>query len=203
MGNHAAVYPSRTRGSMGNHAAVYPGSTRGSMGNHAALYPGRCRRSTRGSMGNHAAVPPGRAFEGEPQLLKSKARNNTCSMPSPLSSHVSSGSSSSRELAAVIELTWLFSCSSEEIGKEIGAGAALSDSHGGAVRAFGGEEEEQMAYSRGREREVLMVQDEDRRVKLSCRDNTHAKTKAHNRRTELHVLLACTRPNMEPGVSLV
>ena len=77
-------------------------------------------------MGNHAAVPPGRAFEGEPQLLKSKARNNTCSMPSPLSSHVSSGSSSSRELAAVIELTWLFSCSSEEIGKEIGAGAALS-----------------------------------------------------------------------------
>ena len=62
-------------------------------------------------------------------------------MPSPLSSHVSSGSSSSRELAAVIELTWLFSCSSEEIGKEIGAGAALSDSHGGAVRAFGGEED--------------------------------------------------------------
>ena len=92
-------------------------------------------------MGNHAAVPPGRAFEGEPQLLKSKARNNTCSMPSPLSSHVSSGSSSSRELAAVIELTWLFSCSSEEIG-ELAPRLGLSTPTVAAVWVCGGEEEE-------------------------------------------------------------
>ena len=63
-------------------------------------------------------------------------------MPSPLSSHVSSGSSSSRELAAVIELTWLFSCSSEEIGELAPRLGLSTPSTVAAVRVCGGEEEE-------------------------------------------------------------
>ena len=110
-------------------------------------------------------------------------------MPSPLSSHVSSGSSSSRELAAVIELTWLFSCSSEEIGElapRLGRALALPRWR---LCGCAGARRRRMAYSRP-ERERGLDGDH-RRVKLSCRDNTHARRHKHtSEEPKLHVLLA-------------